>query len=441
MTRYIAFCAVLFFALSANGSGRRSSSVPELSTAQQLIRMALGLLNSHRYPEAVSVLDRAVAEARRLKYPPYESWSLNSLASTYFAIGAYRQALDHYIQARDVALNAGLHGQAALALSGLSSLYMHVYDSTSAADAARQAIRLLPKDMNPSDRTAVLLQVGSILMVKNESGDALRAFAQALANPELDERQEAETLDQIGAAFLRSGDLKAAEPALANAYRIRRLTRDPGLPATAFQLGQLHLELENYSLALALVQPIREDPDPVRVPMYVFHFTRARILRGLGRTRESMDEYLLAVDAAAEWRSRGLFADSFRISADVLLARIFDGAIATAVQLYVQSHESQYAVLSWRLNELIHSASLRYTLAGDRAWTRRVPPEYWRTLDRVRLLDSSRFLGYEPSPDLVESAGRLRISLAEMEASAAAKIRRPSPVLHNSSLRGRQSLD
>lgn len=381
---------------------------------------AYDLLNSQQYSKAIQLLEKGAAKARRDGDPLFESWCLNSLAPAYFSMGEYRLALDHYIEARDRALQAGLREQAALAMTGLSSLYMHVFDTTSALYAARRAREVWPANANPEDRLGMLLQLGRILMVRNESAEALPIFSEVLADPAISDQQEAEAMDQAGLGLLRIGDLEHAEAVLNNAFRIRRLTPGhPNLLVAEYGLAELHLLRGNNELALHLIDAALVRPNPVRVPLHLLYGTRARVLRRLGRTLEAMEEYLHAVDAAEEWRNRGLSADQFRIGTDALLDQLYDEAIATAVQLYHESGDRRYAVLSWQLNEAIRAASLRYALGGDRDWTRRVPAEYWTTLERLRHIETGLLiLRQDPPPDQAEESARLRMHLAEMEARA-----------------------
>jgi CHAT domain-containing protein len=323
-------------------------------------------------------------------------------------------------------LKAGLRTEAATSLSNLSSLYFHVKDTTSALASAQEAYRLVGKEGQPEQRSEILAQLGRVLLIRGDGARAMPIFREAIevAFYRGDARTEALAWDQMGAEFMRSNDLARAEDALTRAFGLRRLNRDPFLFATEYKLALLRLRQGDVRSARMLIDAVLREPhrDPVQIPPHHIYLARARILQAEGDLKGALEEYLRATDAAEEWRSRGLFADRFRISTDDLLDEVYDGAIGAAAQLYRQSGNQEYAVLSWQLDESIRAASLRELMKQGRDWTKRVPPEYWQMLDQLRALDAERFASQDPAVGPgAEEAARLRMHLAELEAHASAE--------------------
>lgn len=387
----------------------------------------------HRYPEAISVYQRGYSEAERLHSPAKAWWFRNAEAGADHASGEYRRALDAYLAARDIALRNHLWSEAAVTLSNLSSLYLHVSDTAAALATIREAWRLLPADRDSPERTQILVQYGRVLLICGEGEQAAPLFEEAIESAfrRGDASLEAFAWDQMGVELLRGGDLTRAESALSTAFRLRLLTRDENLFATEHHLAILNLKKGNLILARHLIDAAfsHKRQDRVQLPLHLLYLARAGILRAEGHLRPALEDYVRATDAASEWRSRGLPADSFRVSADVFLDEIYNGAVDTAVELYRRSGDRDYAVLAWRLNELIRAASLREQLSGDREWTRHVPQEYWLALDRLRSLEAGRYTSRSAS--LLtgsDETARLRIHLAEMEAHAGSqRVLAPQP--------------
>ncbi len=391
------------------------------------------MYRQHRLVDSIELSQQGYESATRDQDPVAATYFLNMLAGAHFASGEYERALDDYLRTRDVALRAGLRLRAAVAFSNLSSLYAHAFDTTSALEAAEHAYRLMPDDADAERRSQVLANLGRILLMRREGDRALRLFNEAIdvSFRAGDTRAESMAWDQMGIGLLRAGDLDRAETALNTAFRIRTFDHDLNLYATQYYLAELNRRRGRLDSARNLIDAAfaNRRGDLVQLPSYMMYGTRARILWARGDLRGALADHLRAADAAEEWRSRGLFADSFRISTDVLLQQqalgqdqgIYDGAVETAAELYRQSGDERYAVLAWELNERIRTASLRENLTRGRAWTNRVPPEYWRVCEELRSIEADEFGSLQPSPANRERATRLRLTLAEMEANAGAE--------------------
>ncbi len=391
--------------------------------SSQLMTNASRLYRQRRLTEALALYQEGYRDACHRRHPLAAFWFLIGRAGAHYAALDYRMALDDYLAARDTALAAGLQSQAAIALSNLSSLYFHSFDTTSALAAAEDANRMLPVGARPNERTQVLAQLGRVLLARGEGDRAVSIFKEAIeiAARSNDAATESLAWDQMGAALIQSGKIQSAERALDNALRLRRLGNDRNLFATEYKLGLVYLRKGDLKSARRLVNSAFTKRDPLQIPSHHFYLARAQILRAEGDLRAALGDYISAIKAADEWRSRGLFADQFRISADILLSDICDGAIDTAVALFRQTNDQQYAVLSWQIDEHIRSASLRESVRQGGTWTASVSPEYWQMLDRLHELQAGRFsdqdnAGASNSAELI----RLRMHLAEMEAHAGA---------------------
>lgn len=424
MTRYFATVLVTALALSVTGGVRRSSAGRTLADPMdEAERTATELMRLRRSSEAVAYCQRYYKEAIRLQRPVVAWWFQHTAGSAYFLGGKYREALENYMAARDFASSRKMTLQSAVTLSSLSSLFFHISDTTSALAAAEEAYRRLPPNANPGLRSQMLTQLGRVLLIRGEGTRALPLFEEAIqiAFQIGDSNAEAQAYDQMGIELMRAGDISNADTALTRAFALRRLSRDPNLFATKYQLALLRFQQNDLTTARSLIDQIASTRslDPVQIPEHHIHLLRARILAAQGDLAASLDTYIRAADAADGWRSRGLAADTFRISTDSRLDEVYTGAVNTAVELYLRSGQQKYAVLAWELNERNRSASLRAILLQSRDWIKRVPAEYWTALDELRTLQAQQFSVEDgPAPSNSDAMSRLRMRLAEMEARA-----------------------
>ncbi len=392
---------------------------------KKLADKAFDLFKGSQAWRAIPLFQQGYHDAIRHRNPAIAWWFLNTSAGAHFKAEEYRQALDEYLAARDMAVQAGLDAERALTLANLSSLYLHVFDTASALSAAEEANQHLGRGTNVAVRSQVLVQLGRVLMLRGASDKAEKYFKEAIESVARSHDQqsisaESSALDQMGWEMLQAGRLQRARTSLLRAFELRRGRKDPALFVTEYKLAVLNLVTGDLTRARQLIDSSfrGSDPDPVQIPLHQFYFTRAQILHGQGDLEGALHDYIRATDAAEEWRGRGLFADSFRIRTDALLDDIFSGAVDCAIELYRKTGRERYAVLSWELNERIRAASLHDVLTEGRRWTEHVPVEYWALLDRLRALDAEQLGPGSASRATLQQAARLRMHLAEMEAHA-----------------------
>jgi CHAT domain-containing protein/tetratricopeptide (TPR) repeat protein len=402
------------------------------AAALERARIARDHHRAGRFKEAVAECQRGYAEGVRQNRPRAALFYLNTLASAHYNLGEYRKAQETYITARELGLASGMPKWSAFALANLSSLYMHASDTDSALAAAEEAHALsaaVPMD----ERSEILLQLGRVLLHR---GDAIRAhplFSEAIrmASERGDCRARAAAWDQLGLETmqrgLQAGDggrplLQEAHQALRRALFLRKISRDPNIFATEQKLAHLELSLGNVALARQLIDSAfaRPNRNVLQLAPHLMFLTRAQVLAAQGEWQASLKDYARAIEAAEEWRGRSLFADSFRISADIWLHQIYEGAVTTAARRYQETGEVRFAELAWEFAERSRSASLREGLAVGRDWAQRVPEAYWRKLERLRVLETEHFSGLRSTTASGDEATRLRMQLAEMEASAGA---------------------
>jgi CHAT domain-containing protein len=113
------------------------------------------------------------------------------------------------------------------------------------------------------------------------------------------------------------------------------------------------------------------------------------------------------VNLAIRWRAGVLPASSFLTAANEKLEeKVFASFIEAASREALRTGDRELAQEAFEAVELNRAASLRESRALADAWHRKVQPEYWETLERLRKTEGS------------EESRRLRLELSEMEAKA-----------------------
>ncbi len=437
MNRHIAMLAVAMLSLVSRPHTSRAADHEALwrwgsLQAREQARQSLDLWNENPGPAAIARYQQGYLDAVRRQQRWAMWWYLTALGIAHNSFGEYRQALDDWLAARDVALHAGFKAETALALSNLSSLYLHVYDKPSALAAAREAFRIVPQLKDSPERIKVLVIVARVFLTCGEGARATSIFQQVIraASRVRDAPSEALAWDQMGWELLVAGDLARAENALNEALRLRVRTGDRNLFVTEHHLALLNWKKGDVVAASQLIDAAfaHRGHDRLQLPEHLMYLTRARIRGSEGGLKLALADYLHATEAVDDWRGEGLLADTFRISTDALMNEVYAGAIDTAAKLYRQSGQKQYAVLAWELSERIRAASLRELVVMGRGWTRHVTPEYWRLLEQLHSLEAEQFATQNRSVDSgSEEATRVRMHLAEMEARAQAEESKDPP--------------
>ena len=338
----------------------------------------------------------------------------------------YRAALASFLKARDLATALGDHADLGAIAVNLSSLYLEMWDLSSADRAAEEGLRqtaLLDGDATRGAyfKPYLLVQLGRIHSALGDGQeDAFFAAGIEAARASGDFAIEAKAWDQQGAGHLAAGRLQEAENLFLEAYRLRRLFRQGDLGWSYGHLGALAYARHDFTAAerftqLALTQAKRGAP---AWPEYLLLQQEGRISLARGRVGAALHDFSLALDATAEWRIQVLPARSSLISVNVALEQqIFDSFIQLAAQHALQTGNADWTARAFQAVELNRAASLRESLALADVWREKLPAEYWETLAQLGA-EEARGRGSEMAATRTDEANpnRLRLKLTEMEA-------------------------
>ena len=340
----------------------------------------------------------------------------------------YRAALASFLRARGLATAAGDHADLGAIAVNLSSLYLEMWDLSSANRAAEEGLRQTALLSGDATRGAyfkphLLVQLGRIHSAFGDGqADAFFAAGIEAARATGDFALEAMAWDQQGAERLAAGRLGEAENRFLEAFRLRHFFRPGDLGWSYGHLGALAFAQHDFRTAERFTQVALDDAKrgAPAWPKYLLLQQQGRIRLARGEVSAALRDFSSALDATAQWRIQVLPARSSLISANVALEQqIFDSFIQLAARRALETGNPEWTAQAFQAVEINRAASLRESLALADVWREKLAPEYWETLAQLGT-EEARGRGTETGGSRTggTNANRLRLKLTEMEAEA-----------------------
>jgi CHAT domain-containing protein len=368
------------------------------------------------YRTAIQTYQQGYEEATRRSLPRIAVRFLNNLGGVQYRTFHYRDAIHSYLAARDLATSVNDRETLGALNMNLSSLYLRMGETAAARESAERGLKL-PPEATAKYRAKLLIQCALIKARQSEPRPAAVLLREAIetARAQTDMASEAEAWNELGNVLLDLRELPAAERALLEAFRLRKLTK-----------GDLYFAYESLSHLRVLQGDLQAASDfcdqalaRARVgsppALWIAYYDRGRVKLAQSRLEEAFADFGAALASARQWRSEVLPADTFRVSSEVELDRVYSSYIEAGMRLYAQTGRKQFAALAFEAAEEGRAASLRALWAGPDL-TKRLPEEYWQALaDLYRAESSFVKAGAAGNPAAIRGA---ELKLAEMETRA-----------------------
>ncbi len=344
---------------------------------------------------------------------------LNGIAACQLTQLRYGDALETLLEAKS---HAGAMGDwealGAIAVN-LSSVYLQVWDFDSALKEAEEGRAAAAHLRRPYFLPNLMIQLAySHEILRDGSAESLYRQGIAAAEAARDKPLEALGRDLLGAEQLRQGQLQEAERSIRAGMRLRESASPKDLGYSWRWMGALKLASGDLTEA-ARYTDLALNAER-RAPAYLLIHQRGEIRGAAGNPSQALDDFELAANLASRWRLQVLPSSSALTAANERLEReVFTSFIEAAAREALRTGSRRWAEKAFQAVELNRAASLRESLALSDAWHRKLPPDYWETLARLRAVDSQSLLKMPPrkvAPN--DESRRLRLELAEMEAKA-----------------------
>jgi len=339
---------------------------------------------------------------------------LNGVAACRLTELRYTKALESLLEARDHAKRIGdLESLGAIAVN-LSSLYLQVYDFDNAQKELEDGLGALGMLKRPYFLASLLVQLGVVHDVKHDP-EATSFYRQAIvvARSSGDKHSEALGLDLLSVALLEQGRQEEAERAILEGIHLREKFLPKELDFSWWRMGAVKLAEHRLDEAIRYTNLALKARS--RAPEYQLIDQRGEIRKALGDEDDALEDFRKAVELSSGWRMEVLPASSSLTAADEWLEdQVFSSFIESAAKKALRTGNLRLAEEAFEAVELNRAASLRRSLELSEAWNKRVDPQYWETLAKLRQAEVQRLQSKLPG----EEANRLRMELAEMEAKA-----------------------
>jgi len=416
--------ASLTMVLSVVQCGTRSVSNPgiqpnneEAPELREMRRQGNALLRASKYPEAISIYENGYREAQRRRNPRAAVRFLNNLGSAYYQLFRYRDAIQTYLKARNLArLQGDLETLGALYVN-LSSLYFDMGENDAALESAQEGLKL-PDGATARFKASLFLQCARIKGRQKDSGQNVALLQKAIdaSRSELDMPSEAQGWNELGSVLIERGELQSGERALLEAFRMRKLTHDDRLYFTYESLGHLRMlegDLQSASLFLDRAVESARFVNPSAI--WSAYYERGKLNLAKARLQEAFSDFGNALECVRRWRAEVLPADAFRISSEVELQQVYSSYIEVGSRLYAQTRRKRLADETFAAAEESRAASLRALWAGSDL-TKKLPNDYWEALADLYKAEGALVKG-DPGGDTA-IVRRLRLRVAELETRA-----------------------
>jgi CHAT domain-containing protein/tetratricopeptide (TPR) repeat protein len=380
------------------------------------MRIGGDLFRAGRFRDAAAQFE-SVAKAGTARHDAFiVARAVGNLGGARFALHEYQPALQSFLKARRLAGLGGDHSAVAALDTNIASLYTEMGDFVAAASWVEGARERLS---NAEDRSAhlaeLLLQLATVRSRQGRVEDAVALFRKgirAAANAG-DWNLYSIGWNRCGEESLKLHQLDAAEAALLEAYRVRKLHRLP-LDSSYRNLGRLKLEQGDLRAASFLLDRAVELAAGKQgpIPTWDLYHYRGRVRLSQGRLSGALDDLRIAVRLGRAWRWSGAADDAGRIGQEGWLGQVYSALIEADNRLYQKTGDRALARESFEALEENRASSLRVLRAGR---TANCSSAYWEALLRLQQAEISAIRGGMPA-----EAAAARAGLARLEAAAPA---------------------
>ncbi len=420
-------CCSLFL-LTRAGSEKRIPPGPRIRVLSQQTRSTLTeqwwqgnkLFQAGQYQKAARIFEKGCSEAKQAGDLYMAVRFLNSLGSCQYAIFQYREAMKAYLEANRMAEKTGDWKMAAAISSNISSVYAQMGDLEAARQSAERALLALRGRNQPEYFPRLLVRVASLRARQGDFDGAVPLFERGIeeAARHGDLTALAQAWNQLGYEYLDRSELRLAEHALLEAFRLRRMFRSPDLHLSYRNLGMLRMEQGDYRSASRLLDEAiaAAKRSAGLVPLWTIYSHRGRLRLKESRAEAALADFRTALDLAKRWRLEVLPADSMRVSMDVGLDQLYSALLETAATLYFKTGREALAREAFEAAEENRAASLRALIAQGENGRAALPGEFGAKLAELHAAEVS--LLRRDDPAVKERIRQLRHDLKEMEIRA-----------------------
>lgn len=367
-----------------------------------------------RYEEAAGAFRAAARHARRMGLSGFEAQCLNNVGGAWLASFQFREAIEAYLEARELAERGKDWKTASAISSNLATVYAQMGDPDAARAEAERALDLARRASHRDPR--LLLRVATLRSVEGKLDAALHLFDEAarLADGGMDVATAAQIWRILAHAYLRAGRIAEAEAAALEAYRLHRLRGAPDAYLAYRALALVRGAEGDLAAAERLLDLALEHARHavLRLPHWSLYYERGNLRRRRGKLEEALADFRLAVDLARRWRLEVLPVETFAVSVDARLHELYAALAETAAELALRQNSPALVREALEAAEENRAASLRARLGAD-VQVAPPPPAYAELLRQLHTLEMAQ--ARRANPALAARLAEIRRRLIALE--------------------------
>lgn len=366
-----------------------------------------------RYREALAEYENGLHSTAENDASARSSFLLG-IANCHLNLRDFTRALEAYTQTLNLAQRHGLKDVLFRAGLNRASLYLRMDDAASAMQAMQQFERIV---YDSNEALAFVAVANAVRDLDPSRAEKLYARALQLADGNLAEQGTA--WSNLGHTYLLQGKLPQADQALTEAFRLRVLTRKP-LQTLYYYLGRLRRLQGSADAAVTLLgraKDVAQLPgNPIALSAVQHELALAYLSRG--DDQRALAEFGEAVQNAHRWRANVLQSETFRVSTETTLQKLFSDYIRAGMKYFERTGDERVAKKMFEVAEDSRTTLFEQSLLRQR----NLPPAYWELLARYRQLLKHAL----ETPNALENPelGSLRLQLSDLEATIGLKSER-----------------
>ena len=427
------FLVCLFLIIPLAGTVRYSvppSRTPSLATSNgqsaradllaSRLQQSRNLFRAGNFQDAAAVAWQGYKDALRAGDRQTAVRFLNNLGGCRFALHKYHDALQTYLDARNLAEASGDNAAAGKLDFNISSLYSELGQLDAAVESAARAKARLSGQERDSHLPELLIHLATLRAGQERIPEAIDLYRQGIAAADRagDPEMYALGWNDLGEVYLNHKDFPQAERALLEAYRIRKLNHLRSIESSYRNIGLLRLEQGDVPSASALLDRAVEcsrRPGGL-LPSWKVYYARGRARLARHRLRDALNDLRIAVQLARTWRRAAPLDDASRVSAENSVQSVHSALVEAGNKLYFATRNPSLARETFEAAEANRAASLRALLAEPPGWRRSLPAGYWETLRKLESAEVELLRGH--AAGAAEGIQRLRGALIQYESRA-----------------------
>lgn len=382
---------------------------------------ALDLFGAGRYGDAHDVFIELAQREEKLGFAGEAARNWNSGGGCELYITRFRDALEAFSRARQIAEAAHETKVLAWTLNNMASLYLQTGRPELALRTAREGLAIPISKSDIEGNSKLLYQMANSLAELGRMDEAARYYHQSLA--EMTDRGDligtARVWGMFGTDLLQAGRLQEAEYALSEALRLIRTHHLSASATTLLGLANLRSRQGDRSSAGVLFEAALAAP-PGTTPLWKVYADRGWFRLNEGDLRGAFGDFRKSRETIMRLRADMVPADEDRVAFEKRLSEVskaYEGLVDSGNRLARETGDTNLLLETFDAAEQDRLWSLRALVPNSGDWRSRLPNQYWELLTRYQALERAAVAA--GGTDAERKAGALRQQLEEMETRAA----------------------